>query len=44
MARYEKVVDSRERTIAFRQLIFDDHSHLVEIHDKYPVDTGHRKV
>lgn len=43
-ARYVKEVDSEERTIRFYQEIYDDRGRLVEIHEKYPVDTGHRKV
>ena len=43
-ARYIKVVDSNETTLSLRQEIYDDNGKLVEIHDKYPVDTGHRMV
>lgn len=43
-ARYVKVVDANEITIQFWQEIYDDQNELVEIHEKYPVDKGHRKV
>ena len=28
----------------FWQEVYDDHGKLVEIHEKFPVDKGHRKV
>ncbi|MCS7047972.1 MAG: hypothetical protein N3A53_06210 [Verrucomicrobiae bacterium] len=43
-ARYFKEVDNHEVTVRFWQEIYDDRGTLVEIHEKYPVDTGHRKV
>jgi len=43
-ARYVKEVDASERTIRFYQEIYDEKGRLVEIHDKYPVDKGHRRV
>jgi hypothetical protein len=43
-ARYIKEVDAREKTTRFWQEIFDSTGELVEIHEKYPVDTGHRKT
>lgn len=43
-ARYLKEVDPAETTTRFWQEIFDDRGVLVETHDKYPVDRGHRKV
>jgi len=43
-ARYIKEVDERENTSLFLQQIFDEHGRLVEIHEKYPVDKGHRRV
>jgi hypothetical protein len=43
-ARYVKKVDKDEDTIEFYQEIYDDKEQLVEIHEKYPVDRGHRKV
>ena len=33
-----------EETVAFYQEIFDGKGNLVEIHEKFPVDKGHRKV
>jgi SOS-response transcriptional repressor LexA len=43
-ALYLKQVNAAEKTIRFWQEIYDDSGHLVEIHQKYPVDTGHRKL
>lgn len=43
-ARYVKEVDEQENTTAFRQEIYDDEGRLVEVHEKYPIDRGHRKV
>jgi hypothetical protein len=43
-ARYLKEVDAQEVTLRFWQEIYDDQGKLVEVHEKYPVDTGHRKV
>jgi len=43
-ARYLKEVDAQEVTLRFWQEIYDEQSNLVEVHEKYPVDTGHRKV
>lgn len=43
-ARYLKEVDDRETTLRFWQEIYDDQDKLVEIHQKYPVDTGHQKI
>ncbi len=43
-ARYVKTVDSSERTTSFRQEIYNDSGELVEIHEKFPKDQGHRKV
>lgn len=43
-ARYVKEVDAMEQTIRFYQNIYDDTGMLVEIHEKYPEDKGHRKV
>ena len=33
-----------EITVRFWQEIYDDQGTLVEIHEKYPVDKGHRKL
>jgi hypothetical protein len=43
-ARYVKEVDADENTLRFWQEIYNERGELVEIHEKYPVDTGHRKV
>ena len=44
LARYLKEVNAEDSTLRFWQEIFDDQGRLVEIHEKYPVDTGHRKA
>jgi hypothetical protein len=44
VARYLKEVDSAENTLRFWQEIYDGEGKLVEIHEKFPVDKGHRKV
>jgi hypothetical protein len=43
-AVYLKEVNSTETTERFWQEVYDDKGTLVEIHDKFPVDKGHRKV
>ena len=43
-ARYFKEVDSTVNTQRFWQEIYDENGKLVEIHEKFPVDKGHRKV
>ena len=43
-ARYLKEVDLQEITLRFWQEIYDEQEKLVEVHEKYPVDKGHRKV
>jgi hypothetical protein len=43
-ARYVKEVDAMEQTVRFYQKIFNEKGRLVEIHEKYPMDTGHKKV
>ena len=43
-ARYVKEVDKNEVTLRFYQEIYDSNGVLVEIHNKYPLDEGHRKV
>ncbi len=42
-ARYIKEVTDSETTLRFWQEIYDTQNHLVEIHEKYPVDKGHEK-
>jgi hypothetical protein len=39
-----KEVDREEITVRFCQEIYDEEGKLVELHEKYPVDKGHRKV
>mgnify|MGYP000106012233 FL=1 len=43
-ARYLKEVDANENTMRFWQEIYNENRQLVEVHEKYPVDKGHRKV
>jgi hypothetical protein len=43
-ARYLKEVDSKETTLRIWQEIYDESGKLVEVHQKFPVDDGHRKV
>ena len=43
-ARYLKEVNAQESTLRFWQEIYDDQGKLIEVHEKYPVDAGHRKV
>jgi hypothetical protein len=43
-AVYLKEVDASEVTVRFGQEIYDVDGRLMEIHEKYPVDTRHRKV
>jgi len=44
LARYLKEVDAAETTIRFWQEIYDDQGKLVELHEKFPLDKGHRKA
>ena len=44
LARYVKEVDAEDTTIRFWQEIYDDQGRLVEIHEKFPLDMGHRKA
>jgi hypothetical protein len=43
-ARYLKEVDANETTVRFWQEIYDDQGKLVETHEKFPVDKGHKKA
>ena len=43
-ARYVKEVDEREETIKFYQEIYDNKGNLVEVHEKFPTDFGHRRI
>ena len=42
VARYVKIVDRDEQTLVIVQEIYDVQGHLVSVHQKYPVDDGHR--
>jgi len=42
-ARYVKEVNRLEETISFYQEIYDQNGNLVETHEKFPKDKGHRK-
>lgn len=44
LARYWKEVDANETTLRFWQEIYDDQGNLVEIHEKFPIDKGHKKA
>lgn len=43
-ARYLKEVDKVENTLRFWQEIYDENGSLTEVHEKFPVDRGHRKL
>ena len=43
-ARYIKVVDAAEETIRFAQEIHDPTGRLIAVHEKFPVDLGHKKL
>ncbi|MCR4405181.1 MAG: hypothetical protein NUW06_07930 [Candidatus Acetothermia bacterium] len=43
-ARYVKEVDAEERMFRFCQEIYNGKGQSLEIHEKYPVDKGHKKV
>ncbi|MBE0425601.1 MAG: hypothetical protein IBX72_03020 [Nitrospirae bacterium] len=43
-ARYVKEVDAQEETVRFYQEIYGNNGNLVNIHEKYPVDKGHKKI
>ncbi len=42
-ARYIKEVDASEHTVPFAQEIYDSAGHLVAVHEKFPVDLGHKR-
>lgn len=42
--RMVKVVDENEVTIQIVQEVLDNDGELVETHQKFPSDTGHRKL
>lgn len=43
-ARYFKEVDGEEETVRFWQEIYNERNELTELHEKFPVDTGHQKL
>ena len=44
LARYVKQVDADEATVRFYQEVFDGDGRLRDVHEKFPVDLGHRKM
>ncbi len=43
-ARYIKEVDAAENTVRFAQEIYDQSGRLVTVHEKFPVDLGHKQL
>jgi len=43
-ALYLKEVNSEEITLRFWQEVYDENNVLREIHEKYPIDKGHKKL
>ena len=43
-ARYLKEVNANEQTVRFWQDIYDAEGSLMEVHQKYPVDLGHKQI
>ena len=43
-ARYIKEVDETENTIRFAQEIYAQTDRLVAVHEKFPVDLGHKTL
>jgi len=43
-AKYIKEVNEKEETIKFYQEIYNKEGELVEIHEKFPVDKGHKRL
>ncbi len=43
-ARYIKEVNALEETIKFYQEVYDGNGRLIEVHEKFPIDKGHRKI
>ena len=43
-ARYVKEVDGDEETLKFYQEIYDEKGIMIEVHEKYPVNKGHKKI
>lgn len=44
VAHYVKEVDRTEQTTSFFQEIYNEKGVLIEIHEKYPFDKGHKKA
>lgn len=44
IARYVKEVNVNEETLRFYQEIYNDKKELIEVHEKYPKDLGHKKI
>lgn len=44
ISKYLKETDADEATMKFWQEIYNDRGNLIEIHEKFPVDKGHKKV
>ncbi|MBH0179901.1 MAG: hypothetical protein HP491_19085 [Nitrospira sp.] len=42
--RYVKEVDANDITLRFYQEVYNEIGEMIEVHHKYPVDLGHRKV
>jgi hypothetical protein len=42
--RYIKEVDANENTTRFAQEIYDAIGRLVAVHEKFPVDLGHKEL
>ena len=42
--KYLKETDEDEITLRFWQEIYDEKRNLREIHEKYPIDEGHKKL
>ena len=43
LARYFKAVDADENTIRFWQEIYDQEGRIIGVHEKFPLDKGHRR-
>jgi hypothetical protein len=43
-ARYVKEVDAGEQTVRFAQEIYDQDGRLITVHEKFPVDLGHKQL
>ena len=42
IARYLQEVDDKENTTRFRQEIYSPDGRLIAVHEKFPLDTGHK--